>query len=187
MTTINEWLKSSSHFLVFKIGLQKNYGKKKSTCTAVLFVTMVIETDAISIVTEHYLSPCEIEGTMPNQTLGRCLHLSPQSALRLLQFHSEGAVATVCMVRTRASELLSYLLKATKGAKKHLCPSSHVILSGFKVPFLSTPRSQTMMLQKSRVAFLNCPSRTRRAETPVSLDCKGPSAAMEGIYSTWSG
>ena len=38
--------------------------QKKSSCTAVLFVTMVIETDAISIVTEHYLSPCEIEGAM---------------------------------------------------------------------------------------------------------------------------
>ena len=44
--------------------VEELWQKKKSTCTAVLFVTMAIETDAISIVTEHYLSPCEIEGTM---------------------------------------------------------------------------------------------------------------------------
>lgn len=55
-----------------------------------------------------------------------------------------------------------------------------------KSPFFPLQDPQTMMLQKNRVAFLNCPSQTRRAETPVSLDCKGSSVAMEGVYSTWS-
>lgn len=43
---------------------KKKNQPKKPTCTALLFVTMVIETDVISIVTKHYLSPCEIEDSM---------------------------------------------------------------------------------------------------------------------------
>lgn len=43
---------------------KKKNQPKKPTCTARLFVTMVIETDVISIVTKYYLSPCEIEDSM---------------------------------------------------------------------------------------------------------------------------
>lgn len=38
--------------------------KNQPTHTALLFVTMVIETGVIPIVTQHYLSPCKIEGNM---------------------------------------------------------------------------------------------------------------------------
>lgn len=52
------------NWIVKELWQKKKNQPKKPTCTALLFVTMVIETDVISIVTKHYLSPCEIEGTM---------------------------------------------------------------------------------------------------------------------------
>lgn len=59
-----------SFFWYTKLDCKRTMEKEKPTqkahmyVTALLFVTMVIETDVISIVTKHYLSPCEIEDTM---------------------------------------------------------------------------------------------------------------------------